>query len=590
MKKTLRKKNDIQSILQNYFLLLIVTVLVLISIMFSALQYRTYRSSALETLQNAASTVADSIETNLNQLDAIVLNAISSNLTEEITKYADLSSSEYEHLQIRKQLTSDLLSHKGFDYSVRQLNIFSVSGTGYGLGDYTGAFSDCTTEDWFENTLDRNGRKYISVVDTGGRTYLSLRRAFYDVYHHAAGIIEGRMYYSDFFESVLRDSYQYNADVLVYNAGGEIVASSNTGSSIFFPYPEHIGTEPVRLKNTVGGKNEYAVYSLPESEDFLVVMTVDTGELMKPVLQTLSVTGCFFVTVLVIGYLLSRIMSRRISLPIRDMYHFLSDRDTMHSETYRYTAAGIKEIDRLADSINEYITRSKEQTDTIISLNRQETTAQMLALQSQMNPHFLYNSLASIAEMSRVGMNEAVTVMTANISDMLRYISSSSDSLTPAGNEFDLCDKYLECMKLRFGDNLRYSFHIDDGLWDLRIPKLCVQLLIENSIKAMTRLPSPWIITVNGLVQNGRWIIEVLDNGSGFDADVLSLLAGKTGKILSSGEIPSLEINGSGMLNIFTRFYLLYGTEFVFEYGNRECGGAFVRIGHSLTESEFQQQ
>ena len=579
-----KNKNDIQHILRSYFLSLMLVVLGLLSILFSIMQYRSYRSTALESMQQACRAIASGIQANLTQMDSVVLNAISSNLTDLIEEFSDSERTNLEHFQIRKQITSLLLSQKGFDYSIRQLSIFSALGTGYGLGDDTGPFTEYLETDWYRNTMARNGRKHISVIEDSRHDYLSLSRAYFDIYHNPAGVVECREFYDDFFFSALQNDLQFNAHIIIYDRENRIIAANFREAGQLFPYYDFKDSEPVRLKNGLNGTREYAVYEEIGSEDFLAVMTVSLSELLRPISHTLFFILGMFALVFVLGTLLSGLMARRISNPIRSIYHFLSDKDSMHSEKLLMEPTNIREIDRLTDSINEYIDKSQEQTETIIALHEQEIQTQMLALQSQMNPHFLYNSLASIAEMAREGMADPVMVMTSNISEILRYISSNKEQLIPIGTELDICDKYLECMKIRFGDNLQYSFEIDDALWDLMIPKLCVQLLVENAIKSVTKQAPPWEISITGRMKENRWVMEVLDNGSGFDAAALEKLRSNTENILTTHSFPSLQINGSGLLNIFIRFYLIDKAPFIFEYGNRENGGAYVRVGRYIGE------
>ena len=577
-----KSKNDIQHILRSYFLSLVVVVLGLLAIMFSIMQYRSHRSTALESMQRACRATASGIQANLTQMDSVVLNAISSDLTNLIDHFSDPDESNLEHFQVRKQITSLLLSQKGFDYTVRQLSIFSALGTGYGLGDDTGPFTDYLDSEWYNNTMSRNGRKYISVKEFGRHDYLSLSRAYFDIYHNPAGVVECMEFYDDFFSSALQDNLQFNAHIFIYDRDNQIIATNFKEAGSLFPYYDFQSSEPVKLKNTLNGKREYAVYEEIGSEDFLAVMTVSLSELVRPLFHTLFFILGMFAFVFVLGILLSGYMARRISNPIRSIYHFLSDRDSMHSEKLMLEETNIREIDRLTDSINEYIEKSQEQTETIIALHEQEIQTQMLALQSQMNPHFLYNSLASIAEMAREGLADSVMVMTSNISEILRYISSNKEQLIPIGTELDICDKYLECMKIRFGENLQYRFEIDDALWDLMIPKLCIQLLVENAIKSVTKQSPPWEISIIGKMEEDRWMIEVQDNGSGFDAAALEKLRTQIESILTTHSFPSLQINGSGLLNIFIRFYLIDKAPFIFEYGNRESGGAYVRVGRYI--------
>ena len=559
-----------------------VVVLGLLAIMFSIMQYRSHRSTALESMQRACRATASGIQANLTQMDSVVLNAISSDLTNLIDHFSDPDESNLEHFQVRKQITSLLLSQKGFDYTVRQLSIFSALGTGYGLGDSTGPFTDYLDSDWYNNTMSRNGRKFISVKEDGRHDYLSLSRAYFDNYHNPAGVVECMEFYDDFFSSALQDNLQFNAHIFIYDRDNQIIATNFKDVGSLFPYYDFQSSEPVKLKNTLNGNREYAVYEEIGSEDFLAVMTVSLSELARPLFHTLFFILGMFAFVFVLGILLSGYMARRISNPIRSIYHFLSDKDSMHSEKLMLEETNIREIDRLTDSINEYIEKSQEQTETIIALHEQEIQTQMLALQSQMNPHFLYNSLASIAEMAREGLADSVMVMTSNISEILRYISSNKEQLIPIGTELDICDKYLECMKIRFGESLQYGFEIDDTLWDVMIPKLCIQLLVENAIKSVTKQAPPWKISIIGRIEEDCWKIEVSDNGSGFDAVAMEKLRVQTESILTTHSFPSLQINGSGLLNIFIRFYLIDKAPFIFEYGNRESGGAYVRVGRYI--------
>ena len=559
-----------------------VVVLGLLAIMFSIMQYRSHRSTALESMQRACRATASGIQANLTQMDSVVLNAISSDLTNLIDHFSDPDESNLEHFQVRKQITSLLLSQKGFDYTVRQLSIFSALGTGYGLGDSTGPFTDYLDSDWYNNTMSRNGRKFISVKEDGRHDYLSLSRAYFDNYHNPAGVVECMEFYDDFFSSALQDNLQFNAHIFIYDRDNQIIATNFKDVGSLFPYYYFQLSEPVKLKNTLNGNREYAVYEEIGSEDFLAVMTVSLSELARPLFHTLFFILGMFAFVFVLGILLSGYMARRISNPIRSIYHFLSDKDSMHSEKLMLEETNIREIDRLTDSINEYIEKSQEQTETIIALHEQEIQTQMLALQSQMNPHFLYNSLASIAEMAREGLADSVMVMTSNISEILRYISSNKEQLISIGTELDICDKYLECMKIRFGESLQYGFEIDDTLWDVMIPKLCIQLLVENAIKSVTKQAPPWKISIIGRIEEDCWKIEVSDNGSGFDAVAMEKLRVQTESILTTHSFPSLQINGSGLLNIFIRFYLIDKAPFIFEYGNRESGGAYVRVGRYI--------
>ena len=279
---------------------------------------------------------------------------------------------------------------------------------------------------------------------------------------------------------------------------------------------------------------------------------------------------------------------------------------------------GIREIDKLTASINDNIRSTKAATETLMTLKEQELQAQMLALQSQMNPHFLYNSLSTIGEMAEEGLTEPVAEMCRQITEILRYISSNREQRTTLEEELEICDMYLDCIRMRYGDQLISHISVPDDMLDVPIPKLCIQLLVENAIRSVTTTAPPWHVSVTCLTEikplsnspSARdhtadaeddnftsaasqkfWKVTVRDNGPGFDPETEKKLRTQMDYILENGILPSLQIQGMGILNIFIRLYLLDGIPFIFDIGNNPEGGAFVTIGGQLhDETEKTEQ
>jgi len=222
----------------------------------------------------------------------------------------------------------------------------------------------------------------------------------------------------------------------------------------------------------------------------------------------------------------------------------------------------------------------------MLTLKEQELQAQMLALQAQMNPHFLYNSLSTIAELASEGEVGQVSEMCGDITSILRYISSNREQRMRVEEEMEQVDIYLNIMKRRYGEDLNYVYEIDDDILDCMVPKLCVQLLVENAVKSVTKKLPPWEIRVEGHRAGDDWAVTVYDNGGGFEEEVDRHLRSSMDDILETGTLPSLKIKGMGILNIFIRLYLLDGIPFIFDFGNRKEGGAFVTVGGHVHEKD----
>ena len=203
----------------------------------------------------------------------------------------------------------------------------------------------------------------------------------------------------------------------------------------------------------------------------------------------------------------------------------------------------------------------------------------MLALQSLMNPHFIYNNLAAIGAMADEGLTADIKTMCEDISQILRYVSSGAENGVEMREEIAHTEKYLKCMKVRYGDKLDYSIDIPEEMLGIVVPKLVVQPLVENSINHGFDVSPPWKLGLRGSIEGKLWRIEVSDDGIGFEPEALARLHEQIGRWADSGGLPPLGLGGMGLLNIVLRLRMLYGEDFVFDVAEAPGGGAHVSVG-----------
>ena len=612
-----RKDRSIQRILSEYFLMVSVVILVLSAVFLITIQYRTLRTEAEDALHNICIRIAENIELQVEQMDTIALNAISTtNLREDLEDYTRSGSqSAYRETRLRQDITGMLTALRGMDFSIRQLNIYSMDGTGFGAGSFSGLLPyNASGEEWFRQAAEADGRIHIApalqnpVVSSGSgaqvdQNYFALYRLYLNNFRTPMGIVEVMKNYEEVFQTALSPGGSFDPSIVVYSAGGEqifpLVQDGNTGSYDYYSEKD-MGTHT--LRNPVSGNREYVFYQDMKKSGFVIAAAVPSSRYMQPITRAVFGIVLLLLFLFLLSLLISRYLSRRLSLPIRTIDTFLTDKETEQFAPLQMKDTGVREIDHLKRSINKNRDRQKTYEATLLNLKEKELQAQMLALQSQMNPHFLYNSLSSIDEMAQEGMTGQVSEMARSISEILRYISSNREQQICLEEELELTSLYLGCMKLRYGDDLIYDYHVEDEMLEYMAPKLCIQLLVENAIKSATTQLPPWHITVDGYIGKDRkyrsrefpknqevrnkWFITVLDNGPGFDPEVDKRLRLQMDEILKTGILPGLQIEGMGILNIFIRLYLLDGPDFVFDFGNRPEGGAFVTIGGFLEEEK----
>lgn len=590
---------NIQKILSSYFLFIMLAMLILATVIFTVVQYINLRSNTERDLQRTCAAVAADIDLQIKQMDAVALNTIHSTLIKEtVNSYVNNDNPDsYEQTKQKNTLANAITAAKGVDTSIRQVNVYGFTTGSYGAGNFTGELSlDAPGQDWFDATMALRGHRYIppakqnQLFSNGSGTnidryYLSLYRMYFDEYQNPDGFVEVMKYYDVLFERAIHPDSDYIIDIVIYDSEGNTLFPAVEHEDSLFPYYDHKNASAKVLHNSKRNYDEYVYFSDMEYSGFTAVASIRSNEFFAPVYRSLGWIFLVFVLLLLMCLFFAGAIAKKLSAPLKTMYHFLSNIDPQDQfREIEMHDSGIIEIDKLRNSLNEAMFAQKSATASMMLLKEQELQSQMLALQSQMNPHFLYNSLTNIAAMAEDGLTEPVAQMCQDITSILRYISSNKEQTSSLEEELEHCDLYLKCMKLRFGDSLQYEFDVEDDMLDLPVPKLCIQLLVENAVKFTADTSPPWYIQIKGKTDKKSWCIEVRDNGPGFSKETDKILRGQMDEILKNGLLPSLALDGMGILNIFIRLYLVYGIPFIFDFGNLPEGGAIVKIGGTFND------
>jgi two-component system LytT family sensor kinase len=211
-----------------------------------------------------------------------------------------------------------------------------------------------------------------------------------------------------------------------------------------------------------------------------------------------------------------------------------------------------------------------------IKLEEQERLllhARMEALQNQMNPHFLFNTLNSISSLVRFDPEMAREVI-SKLATILRRLLSNSDSFVPLREELEFIDNYLDIEVVRFGnDKLRVVKELDPASLDVMVPSMLLQPLVENSIKhGLSSMVEGGSIYLRSRLSDSLLVIEVEDNGVGMAATQPS-------------DMRSTQGAGIGMANISERLQMLYGDTAVMTIDSGEGKGTLVRIRLPLLQA-----
>jgi len=189
--------------------------------------------------------------------------------------------------------------------------------------------------------------------------------------------------------------------------------------------------------------------------------------------------------------------------------------------------------------------------------------ARMDALSSQINPHFLFNTLNTVSSLIRFDPDMA-RIVVVKLSNILRRLLRKHETFVPLREELDFIDDYLDIEVARFGrDNLQIFKQIDEHTLDAFVPSMLLQPIVENSLKhGLASKLEGGHIYLRTSAQEGRLVIEVEDNGVGIPV----------------GRMPQVYGDGIGISNVHERLRVLYGADFRMDISSREGQGTLIRI------------
>lgn len=221
--------------------------------------------------------------------------------------------------------------------------------------------------------------------------------------------------------------------------------------------------------------------------------------------------------------------------------------------------------------------------------------AKLDSLQAQVNPHFINNILTVIANRGLESGDEGIGQICQGVASMLRYSTSTEERSATIAGEIGHVETYLFLMKQRLEDRLDYHVEAAVAALAAPVPKIVFQQIVENSINhGYARLHKPMRIEIRIQAAGGRWLAELLDDGEGFQSarlEELKVTIGSIGEDLRAGTgDQGLALGGLGLINTYSRLFLFYHGDLLWEMGNRETGGAWVRIGGPLVAEAGESQ
>lgn len=299
------------------------------------------------------------------------------------------------------------------------------------------------------------------------------------------------------------------------------------------------------------------LYTISRSEQtgWIVVGVSLVSELMRRADEArkiyLLIALALFMAALALAYLLSD----EITKPVKSLEKSMKEVEKGNFAPAVMEVREENEIGHLRRNFNmmtEEIRKLMEQRDQEQQTKRK---SELKALQAQINPHFLYNTLDSIIWMAEWGKNQEVVLMTSSLAKLLRRSISNEQEAVTVAEEVEYTETYLTIQKMRYKDKLEYEILVDPEILQKSVIKLILQPLVENAIyHGIKYKEGKGLIRIRGFRQNERMILQVQDDGKGMEPETLAHIFEKHTRDTRS--------NGVGLNNVNERIQLYYGDDY----------------------------
>ncbi len=318
--------------------------------------------------------------------------------------------------------------------------------------------------------------------------------------------------------------------------------------------------------------NDTVIYSLTsiEGSDWRVVGVSYVDELVgRNVNEMIRMTILGAAIVLVISILTSWLLSRLLGRPLRALASAMENFEEDADHFDYHPVGGTREVQELSCSFGHMVMRIQQLMTTVREEEVILRKTELKALQAQINPHFLYNTLDSIAWMCEQGRNADAVKMVHALARLFRISISKGHELIPIAKEIEHAESYLQIQKYRYRNRFTYQFHVDPACLDYLCNKITLQPIIENAINhGLDLLVDEGSIDVYVRQDGDDIVFRVMDDGVGMSQE----------QIVAIMEHDPQERSGIGIRNVNDRLQIYFGKEYGLTITSKPDMGTCVEI------------
>ncbi len=555
------------------YLLITVIPLSILSIMITNITTYTINEEINHSTQNTLDQASQNVSTIFENLKGAALLISKNDMIQK-----NLSRTPRDNMDLNEQLNvmrNVILNNGIYNQKYSSIQIYALNEYNYSPFNNTNdimSYKLVQNQDWFEKTLRQKGKLYWYVTDQFGFTQISVSRAINDLKdpQRILGVVSVGVNLSQI-ELIL---YQIRI-----GKTGMVYLINEKAHPI---YPERIN---LNLPKTLSFNKNFETKHLKINGKGIILISHSLSETNWRVVSLISIDDLFektnslkrtiyfmVVFIIILAFIMSLSLSLNISKPIiklaQTMKEVKSGELNMHMETSLKGEVGI-----LYNSFNYMVKKIQSLIQDVYVTKIKQKDAELKALEAQINPHFLYNTLDAINWMAIKYHAQDISKMVTSLASLLRYSINEGENIIELNKELKQVESYLTIQKIRYSNKFEVYFNIDPQILNCKVTKLIIQPLVENAIiHGIEAASNPCYIIIKGYRQDSEIILEVINNGIPVDLDNIN-------DILTKSE----KHKGHGIRNVNQKLKLTYGDVFGVHYRVEGCE-SIVSIHHPYVE------
>ncbi|OXM83556.1 cache domain-containing sensor histidine kinase [Paenibacillus rigui] len=427
------------------------------------------------------------------------------------------------------------------------IHVVSKSGTPYSYGNYMSVIDPGFQQsDWYRKVSVSTGELVWlgvhehSVIDQNeSRAVFAFGRQMYDLHtHQPVGMVLVETNPQQILAALSNLQLGARSEVYMLSADGEVMAASREEPQLIHELDRKLRLlqEHEVLVEEQGGY--MIVGSRPSLADWQFISITPEADLnveLDRMKQYLLVVGSILV---VVSTVLATLVSKSFASPLKRLIQEMKQVEMGNFRGGPVTVNSYEEINSLVSSFNQMVGRMDELIERVKSVSTSEKNAQLQALQSQVNPHFLYNTLDMIYWMLDEQEQDKLGSVVLALSNMFRYSSHwEANSVVTLEEELEQIQHYLTIIQLRLDGRLQVDIQVEAQWQRIRLPKMTLQPIIENAVKhGLERRQEAGLLRVYAQADDIRLRLYIEDNGPGMDAAALARLQAS---LVSAGDAPA---------------------------------------------------